>query len=64
MTREDALAALRDEFLTIKEYAFVTRRNPEHLRQMARTGKLRGALRVDGQWRVRVTCLDAPPSTL
>lgn len=53
MTREDALEVLRNELLTIKEYAEVTRRHPERVRQLCREGKIRGALRVGGQWRIR-----------
>jgi excisionase family DNA binding protein len=60
MTKEDALQVLRDELLTVKEYADVTRRHPEHIRQLCRIGKIRGALRVGGQWRIRFV-IDLPP---
>ena len=53
MTREDAIQRLRDELLTVKEYAHVTRRHPEHVREMCRRGKIRGAVRVGGHWMVR-----------
>ncbi len=53
MTREDALERLRGELLTIKEYADLTRRHPERVRQLCRQGKIAGAMRVGGQWRVR-----------
>lgn len=62
MTREDALAALRDELLTVKEYADVTRRHPERIRQLCRAGKIRAAIRVGGQWRIRVTPFDREPA--
>lgn len=54
MTREDALERLRGELLTIKEYADLTRRHPEHIRELCRQGKIAGAMRVGGQWRVRL----------
>lgn len=53
MTREDALERLRGELLTIKEYAALTRRDPEYIRDLCRKGKIAGAMRVGGQWRVR-----------
>lgn len=54
MTKEDALERLRGELLTIKEYADLTRRHPEHIRELCRQGKIAGAMRVGGQWRVRL----------
>jgi len=53
--RADALQVLHNELLTVKEYAHVTRRNPEYVRQLCRQGKLHTAIRVGGQWRIRFT---------
>lgn len=53
--RQSALDVLANELLTVKEYAHVTRRHPEHIRQLCRTGKIRGAVRVGGQWRILFT---------
>ena len=53
--RADAIEVLANELLTVKEYAHVTRRHPEWIRQLCREGKIRGAMRVGGQWRIRFT---------
>lgn len=51
--RARALDLLAEDLLTVKEYAHLTRRHPEHVRQLCRVGKVRGAMRVGGQWRIR-----------
>ena len=62
MTREDALSTLRGELLTVKEYADLTRRHPEYIRQLCRQGKIEGAVRVGSQWRVRFQPREANPT--
>lgn len=53
MSRDQLLEALRDDLLTVKEYANATRQNEEYVRQRCREGKQRGAVRLDGQWRIK-----------
>lgn len=53
MTRNEAIEALHNEMLTIKEYAHATRRHPERIRQLCREGKLEGAARIGGRWMIR-----------
>lgn len=57
--RQQAIRVLAADLLTVKEYAHLTRLNPEYVRQMCRTGKLKGATRIGGQWRI-VFSLSAP----
>lgn len=51
-TRAEAIRVLAEDLLTVKEYAHLTRRHPERIRQLCRAGKMRGAVRVGGQWRI------------
>lgn len=51
--RQQALTMLRDDLLTVKEYAFLTRQCEEIVRRRCRKGTQRGAMRIDGQWRIR-----------
>lgn len=50
--RQQAIRVLAADLLTVKEYAHLTRRHPERIRQLCRAGKMRGAVRVGGQWRI------------
>ena len=52
MVRAQAIQVLAQDLLTVKEYAHITRLHPEYVRQMCRTGKLKGACRVGGRWRI------------
>lgn len=52
--RDSAIEARRDEFLTVKEYAFMVKQNPESVRRRLRAGRQPGAVRVGGQWRIDV----------
>lgn len=54
MTRSEAIAALRDSLLTVKEYAHITRRHPEYIRTLCRRGKQPGARRVGGRWLIAI----------
>lgn len=48
--RQAALEARRDELLTVKEFAFVVRRDPEYVRELCRRGRQPGACRIGGRW--------------
>ena len=50
--RAQAIRVLAEDLLTVKEYAHITRLNPEYIRQQCRLGKLKGARRIGGQWRI------------
>jgi excisionase family DNA binding protein len=50
------------EFLTIDEVAAVLRLHPQRLRAMAKAGRLPGARRIGGQWRIsRAELLGSAP---
>lgn len=50
--RREMFSARADEMATVKEYAAVVRLHENTVRRLIREGKLRGAVRVGGQWRV------------
>src|SRR5688572_777206 len=50
--RDSAIEARREEFLTVKEYAFMVKQNPDSVRRRIRAGRQPGAVRVGGQWRI------------
>lgn len=54
--RQDAIAVRASELLTVKEYADMTRQHVESVRRRIRQGRQRGAVRVDGQWRIDTRC--------
>ena len=45
--------------LTLKELAQITQRHIETLRQLCRMGKLPGAYRIGGTWRVAREAIDS-----
>lgn len=54
-SRAAAILARREELLTVKEYAVMTREHPESVRRRIRAGRQRGAVRTGGQWRIDVS---------
>lgn len=50
--RNAAIEYRRNELLTVKEYAYVTRVHVRSVRRRIRRGQQPGAVRVGGQWRV------------
>ena len=50
--RERLLIERRQELLTVKEFAALTRQHPESVRRRVREGRQVGAMRVGGQWMI------------
>lgn len=50
--RAQVIRTLAADLLTVKEFAALTRLHPEYIRQLCRLGKLKGATRIGGQWRI------------
>lgn len=42
----------RPELMTVKEFAHAARMHPEYVRELCRKGKLEGAVKIGGGWRI------------
>lgn len=55
MTERDKIIAARAaELLTIKEFAALSRLHPEYVREQCRQGRIIGAFKLCGSWRIDV----------
>ena len=52
--RTHAIAARRDELLTVKEYAWIVRQHEKTVRRRIQHGRQPGAVNIGGQWRIDI----------
>ena len=56
MTREDAVAARREELLTVEEFASIVRQHPQSVYRRIRFHQQPGVVRFGGDVRIDITC--------